>query len=141
MEELASQLSTDTSTVTIIYTPKYHCEIACEGIEYSWGLSKKYYRNLPLVRKKGLVNVRSSVLECVNKVTIDSVRKFAALARRYMLAYMFYDADHEGAELRTKLSFESIERFVKRDKKTHRSVPDLDMGNASKVWKESLCLP
>jgi hypothetical protein len=37
MENLMSQLTINDSNVEIMYTPKYHCEIAGEGIEYSWG--------------------------------------------------------------------------------------------------------
>jgi hypothetical protein len=38
--------------VTVDHTPKCHCELAGEGIEYSWGCAKKYYRRLPLKEKK-----------------------------------------------------------------------------------------
>ena len=91
MEDLAVKLSTATSTVKVLYTPKYHCEIAGEGVEYSWGISKKFYRSLPLSVKKGLVNFRASVRQSVNHVSIHHVRKFAARARRYMLAYLHFD--------------------------------------------------
>ena len=32
--------------------PKCHCELAGEGIEYSWGCSKNKYRLLPLSEKR-----------------------------------------------------------------------------------------
>ena len=41
IENLASELSTVNSTVTAIFTPKYHAEIAGEGVECGWGFSKK----------------------------------------------------------------------------------------------------
>jgi hypothetical protein len=34
------------------FTPKYHCEIAGEGIEYLWGYGKQIYRRVPMVQKK-----------------------------------------------------------------------------------------
>ena len=40
LEVLAEELSTDECDVLITATPKFHCEIAGEGIERGWGLSK-----------------------------------------------------------------------------------------------------
>ncbi len=37
--------------VLMDHTPKCHCELAGEGIEYTWGSSKNYYRRLPLKEK------------------------------------------------------------------------------------------
>jgi hypothetical protein len=54
MQELAKEMSDDTTSFEVLYTPKYHCEIAGEGIEYSWGLSKKEYQSLHWNKKKGL---------------------------------------------------------------------------------------
>jgi len=34
-------------------TPKFHCEMAGEGIEYNWAIGKKKYRSIPLIHKKG----------------------------------------------------------------------------------------
>jgi hypothetical protein len=145
LEDLASKLTINESEVSIIYSPKYHCEIAGDGIEYSWGLSKKYYRNLPLQSKKGLANFRESVIDSVRRVTVDSARKFSALARRYMLAYSFYDTriDEENNQLAESgmPSYTDIERFVKKEAKVHRSVSDIDSSNITKVWRSSLCLP
>jgi len=39
--------------VAVDATPKYHAELAGEGIEYSWGYSKSVYRHSPLSSKKG----------------------------------------------------------------------------------------
>jgi hypothetical protein len=146
MEDLAAQLSTDICTVHILYTPKYHCEIAGEGIEYAWGLSKKYYRNLPLNKKKGLANFRKSVRDSVSYVTVDHVRQFSGLARRYMLAYNFFDnRDNDNQDndniTSAQPSYDEIERFVKKTSKTHRNVLDNDTSNINRVFKEALNLP
>ncbi len=37
--------------VLVDRTPKCHCELAGEGIEYAWGCSKNYYHRLPLKEK------------------------------------------------------------------------------------------
>ena len=38
--------------VQVYTTPKYHAELAGEGIEYSWGYAKLFYRRQPLKQKK-----------------------------------------------------------------------------------------
>ena len=35
LEHLCTDLSTSNSTITVTFTPKFHCKIAGEGIEYS----------------------------------------------------------------------------------------------------------
>jgi hypothetical protein len=30
----------------IVFSPKFHCELAGLGIEFGWGLSKRYYRRM-----------------------------------------------------------------------------------------------
>jgi hypothetical protein len=48
LEYLGTQLD-----VTVKLTPKFHAELAGEGIEYSWAHSKSFYQHLPLLQKKG----------------------------------------------------------------------------------------
>ena len=36
----------------VLATPKFHVEIVCEGVEYTWTFSKNWYRRQPLVEKK-----------------------------------------------------------------------------------------
>ena len=38
---------------TVIITTKYHEELAGEGIEYAWAVSKSLYRSLKLDDKRG----------------------------------------------------------------------------------------
>ena len=53
MEELCDTLSAaGEQSITILTSPKYHCEIAGEGIELNWGFMKKGYRNIPFEDKK-----------------------------------------------------------------------------------------
>ena len=47
-------------------TPKCHCELAIEGIEYSWGCAKNFYCWVSLKRKKGKENFRSVVRESMS---------------------------------------------------------------------------
>jgi hypothetical protein len=141
LEDLAARLSTASSTVRIKYTPKYHCEIAGEGIEYAWGLSKRFYRALPLTRKRGIANFRRSVRESVDAVTIENVRKFGGKVRRYMLAYLHYDNRSNEDSEDKKATYLETENFVKKTSKCHRSVADCEVGYLTKVLRESLHLP
>eukprot|EP00429_Kryptoperidinium_foliaceum_P042250 CAMPEP_0176121934 /NCGR_PEP_ID=MMETSP0120_2-20121206/61393_1 /TAXON_ID=160619 /ORGANISM="Kryptoperidinium foliaceum, Strain CCMP 1326" /LENGTH=95 /DNA_ID=CAMNT_0017456519 /DNA_START=685 /DNA_END=968 /DNA_ORIENTATION=+ len=50
--------------VSVDFTPKFHAELAGEGIEYSWGFSKGLYRRQPLERKKKRAQFRKLVDEC-----------------------------------------------------------------------------
>jgi hypothetical protein len=44
LEQLAEQLG-----VTVRLTPKFHAELAGEGVEYSWAYAKSFYRRSPLL--------------------------------------------------------------------------------------------
>ena len=47
LQHVGSQLG-----VSVIITPKFHAELAGEGVEYSWGVAKGIYRRKPLNSKK-----------------------------------------------------------------------------------------
>jgi hypothetical protein len=47
--------------VTVHRSPKCHAELADEGIEYSWGFVKNFYRRLPLCKKRTKDNFRNSL--------------------------------------------------------------------------------
>lgn len=36
----------------VLATPKFHAEIAGEGVEYTWAFSKNWYRRQPLEEKR-----------------------------------------------------------------------------------------
>jgi hypothetical protein len=42
----------DKYNAVVWFTPKYHCEIAGEGVEYAWGYGKRIYRRVPMKEKK-----------------------------------------------------------------------------------------
>ena len=42
-------------------SPKFHCELAGEGIEYDWVCAKNYYQGLTKSKNKGNYNFRNSV--------------------------------------------------------------------------------
>ena len=53
--------------VSVIILPKFHAELAGEGIEYSWGVTKKLYRHKPLQSKRSKEAFRAFVMECTGR--------------------------------------------------------------------------
>jgi len=58
--------------VAVNRTPKCHCELAGEGIEYSWAASKNKYRRFPVGAKKGKEQFRNLVSECLSRQVITT---------------------------------------------------------------------
>jgi hypothetical protein len=87
LEYPAKELGGRHETISILFTPKYHCELAGKGIEYCWGATKRLFRKLPLKKKKSWDSFKTSVGECLGKINIDMCRQFSAKARGYMLGY------------------------------------------------------
>ena len=51
LDDLSSK-STNNQSIQHLVSPKYHCELTGEGVEYCWGLSKRFFRNQGLEKKK-----------------------------------------------------------------------------------------
>ena len=59
--------------VSVIISPKFHAEMAGEGIEYSWGVSKCVYRGMPLAdSKKGKASFKALVNECTSRDVLST---------------------------------------------------------------------
>ena len=52
--------------VKVDRTPKYHPEIAGEGIEYAWGISKLVYMRATMSRKRNKEMFMGLVRECTD---------------------------------------------------------------------------
>jgi hypothetical protein len=114
--------------VSVIITPKFHAELAGEGIEYSWGISKGVYRRKPLHSKKSKESFKMLVKECTSKdiLGIKTVRKLSRRARAYICAYYtLYESKCKGDDTPETLTLPLIERLVKAFK-THRAAIDFD---------------
>jgi len=134
--------------ITVDATPKYHAELAGEGIEYSWGYSKGLYRRMPLSSKKGRKNFFELVEKCCDPaihLTIERVRKMAKRARSYICTYHYLaqemiEADNNRLAIEAdqpqpqneillakqqKLLFVNIENLTK-EFRTHRCALDFD---------------
>ncbi len=101
--------------VSVIITPKFHAELAGEGVEYSWGIAKGMYRRKPLISKKSKEAFKKLVNDVTNRevLTTKTVRKLSRRARSYICAYYsLYESANRGDDT-TKVSLPLIERIVK----------------------------
>ena len=75
--------------VVVDSTPKFHAEIAGEGIEYCWAFAKLLYRHKPLKDKKTRAKFKELVKKCTShsEISKERVCKFAGQARAYMCTY------------------------------------------------------
>ncbi|KAI2492116.1 hypothetical protein MHU86_22452 [Fragilaria crotonensis] len=116
--------------VSVIISPKFHAELAGEGIEYSWGVTKGLYRRKPLNSKRSKEAFKGLVLECTSRNILQTttVRKLSRRARAYICAYYsLYESKHNGGDDLPTLTLPLIERLVKAFK-THRAAIDFDAG-------------
>ncbi|KAI2488872.1 hypothetical protein MHU86_25926 [Fragilaria crotonensis] len=89
-EATALEFSGTQLGVTVKLTPKFHAQLAGEGIEYSWAHSKAFYRRLPLSHKRGQESFKKLVRDCTcpdSVLTKVRMEKFAARARAYISTY------------------------------------------------------
>ena len=124
LQHVGSQLG-----VSVIITPKFHAELAGEGVEYSWGVAKGIYRRKPLNSKKSKDAFKRLVSDVTSRevLTVDTVRKLSRRARAYICAYYsLYESQNRGDDT-IKLTLPLIERLVKAFK-THRAAIDFDAG-------------
>jgi hypothetical protein len=124
--------------VMIEHTPKYHAELAGEGVEYDWGCGKQRYRRQPLNRKRTLANFKSLVKECFGRdyLTKSIVRKTARRARAYICAHHWLDNGADGLPDTSEISLAKIEQLSKQ-MRTHRCAFDFDKGYIDLTSKEN----
>ena len=132
--------------VEVERSPKCHCEIAGEGIEYDWGAAKLYYRRMPHARKKRKANFHQLVHESTDgrddgNLNKQTVRGGAKRVREYMLAYVAIDSERERLEANEdapKFGHGLIQKVVKvfKRKKSHRSARDFDCVYISSITKK-----
>ena len=114
-------------------TPKCHCELAGEGVEYAWGCAKNHYQWQPLKDKRGKENFRQTVRKCFSRdiITTKRVRMFSQRARAYIPAYhmirqeQLTDSASTTTDLNSTVSPVKVEKVLKTFK-THRCAMDFD---------------
>ncbi len=136
--------------MTVHLTPKFHAELAGEGVEYSWAHSKSFYRRLPVSRKRGRENFKQLVKDCTCPKTVltkERIEKFAARARAYICTYHHLEQEqqavsemenHDVARVLPKqeLLYTEIERLMKAFK-GHRCALDFDRGFVHSELKQA----
>jgi len=94
-EESLLQAMGQKMAVSVDRTPKYHCELAGEGIEYSLGCAKNLYCQKPLSENRKKETFRATVRQCLSRdnLTTQRIQRFSKGARDYICAY--YALHHE----------------------------------------------
>jgi hypothetical protein len=135
--------------IRIEHTPKFHCELAGEGIEYTWACSKGEFRRQPLASKRGISKFHELVQKCngPDVITKDRVVRFACHSRAYICTYFHLDQlqssqQEEAAPVADQLPsqqqqhlFQDIEHLQKKFK-THRCALTFDGKFLRAVIKE-----
>ncbi len=135
--------------VEIDRTLKCHCEIAGEGIEYSWACSKNHFCKILLEKKRGKENFTNCVRECMsrNLLTTDRIRKFSKRARRYMQGHHVLNQMQQGllasidadelmsSKTNLAIVLTKLEKMVKKFK-THWCAMDFDYSFCKTIYKE-----
>ena len=128
-EETALQYLGSQLGLRVLFTPKFHCEIAGEGIEYNWAHAKAKMKVTPIRDKKGRSQFMSLVRKCIcpdSVLTKERIRKFLARARAYICTCYLLSQQQEasggepmgGMIEKQQLLFKEIERLMKKSK-TH----------------------
>ena len=123
--------------VLIDHTSKCHCELAGEGIEYSWGCAKNEYRRQPLQLKRRKETFRDTVRKSIARdvLTRERIRLFSKRAREYICAYLVLS--QEASARNDNNSDAAVDSFaaipvkieeLAKDFKTHRCALDFDKG-------------
>ena len=124
------------------WTPKCHCELADEGIKYSWGCTKNLYHQQPLREKRWKEAFKMTVRNCLlrNNLTTEHVRSFSRHARQYILAYLaMQQVNDQQSSMDTQASPSGqimpakIEQLVKEFKSCHCAM-DFDCGFIDAVF-------
>ena len=66
-EETMLQLMATLMHIQVDQSPKCHCEVAGEGIEYTWAFAKNHYRRILLEQKRGKEKFMNSVRLCMSR--------------------------------------------------------------------------
>jgi hypothetical protein len=144
-QETMLQLKAMEMGLSMDRTPKCHCELAGEGIEYAWGCAKNHYRRQPLKDKRGKENFRQTVRKCFSRdiVTTECIRMFSQHARAYILAYhkirqeQLTDSSSTSDSDNTTASPVNVEKLLKKFK-THRCAMDFDSNFCKAVFRNDI---
>lgn len=112
-EQTALQAMVEARGHILVMSPKGHCELAGQGVEYDWGRQKQYFRRHN--KCKTGEGFHTLILEAMSPVALplSTSRKFARKARAYRRAY------REGVDNEHAIIEETIKKY-----RTHRNAVD-----------------
>ena len=135
-EKTALQGLGDLLGVVVGATPKYHAELAGEGIEYVWALSKNWFKRQPLSKRRKRGDFKELVIKALSPEVVRTakvVRGCGRRARSYILAYLFLD--QHGDEDAVKQEFVDIE-LTSKIYRTHRGPSDQQSRFVNQLYKQ-----
>ena len=129
LQKMVEKMSNRPGQFFLDRSPKCHCELAGEGIEYAWGCSKNWYRDQPMSEKKGKKNFIALVQRAISQeqLTTVRIRKFSRRARQYICAYRaMQHENNDNASL--AIDPEMLPRVEKvlKEFRAHRCALDFD---------------
>lgn len=130
--------------VFVLYSPKSHCEIVGEGVEFLWACSKTWYCREPSLKKLGKDSFKNVVHMSIGRdiISIERMRLFGQRQQHYILAYLALhdvkvtkeeeiEKDKKVGEDSPKMTCSLIENIVVKKfcepHKSHRSIADQDV--------------
>lgn len=126
--------------VQCLLTPKYHCELAGEGIEYAWGVAKARYRAASMEEKRSIPAFRDLVRRCLSRadggLPVRLIRKFSVKARAYICAYYAYETTDENGTVRVAARRAMATGESERQLETTLSLPPLNHQEIQKLMKK-----
>jgi len=104
-------------------SPKCTPELAGDGVEFDWGMSKLWYRLQPWESKKKKDKFKILVEEALSDkvLSLERTRHFSRRARTNMISYYMLEKD-------AKASTPSDVKKFKQNRKSHTCVLDEDFG-------------
>lgn len=110
----------------IFNSPKCTPEVAGEGIEYDWGVSKLWYRLQDFKLKKSKTSFKELVKKAIGTevLSLRMARDNAKRAREHMISY--YKLEQNGDS-----TLPSDVKKMMATRKSHSSVIDMDTGFVS----------
>lgn len=107
----------------MILSPKCHCELAGNGIEYCWAYSQEVFIKSG---EKNSSNLENKVMESLSKdiLTLELIWKFERKARDYMRMY-WYIKEHPNVKITELKQFENLRKHMKTYR-CHRDIAKLE---------------
>ena len=52
LQDISAKSHNNHQKIELLVSPKYHCGLAGEGVEYAWGMMKRYFQSVCLEKKE-----------------------------------------------------------------------------------------